>query len=343
MSHKRLRNKRRPPADTVQEQSWPAFTDLLGAFVLVIFLTMLFFLINFRQAESTVQTYGRQLKVREAQLKKVQQEIQKKRQKLREERAANRRLLEDLKQTEQRLRKTAGAKKTLELMFEKLKKERAEIEAARRRAEEALAKARQSQQKAESERQQCQRQIESYVGVRRRIIKRIFDSLRQESSDPSQVQFDTKGGAIVLGANILFGLGKWHLQPAGKKNIKRVWTKVHQVIKHPLNRPYIAGIIIEGYTSSEGSERINWRLSTRRAYAALRFLEQHGADYWSKRGLIAAAGYGHTRPIRNKDGSENKTASRRIEIRLLFRDREKLEQIMKQFTKSSPVQNKKEK
>jgi len=45
----------------------------------------------------------------------------------------------------------------------------------------------------------------------------------------------------------------------------------------------------------------------------------------------AAAGYGPTRLIRDDTGQEKKAASRRIEIRILFKDREQLEQLMKQF------------
>ncbi len=327
-----MKRKKSSSNDALND-SWPAFTDLLGAFVLVIFLTMVFFLVNFRKAESTVHAYGLELKVKEAKLRAIQAEIKRKRERLAEERRANRKLLEDLKQTEGRLRKTLGAKKILEQMFAKLKKERMEIEKARQKAEKALAEALRSQRKAERERQICQRQVEEYVGVRRRIIQRIFTSLKKEATDPEQIKFDTKGGAIVLGANVLFKAGRWQLQKQGKKNILLAWTKVNEVIKHPLNRPYIAGVIVEGYTSSEGSSSYNWRLSTQRAYSALRFLQKHGADYWSKRGLLAAAGYGDTRPILNPDGTENRKASRRIELRILFKDREKLEELMRQFKK----------
>ncbi len=322
-----------PPAssNSSDDGGWPAFTDLLGAFVLVIFLGLMFFIINFRQAESQVHTYSKQLdskeqklKQREQQLRKLQGEIQSQRNKLKSERDANRRLLADLQQTEQRLRSTMGAKKTLEKMFNKLKIERQQIEEARRKAEAALAK-------ADQQRQKCQSQIAAYIGVRKRIIQRIFTALRKNLDDPKLINFDTKGGSIMLGAKILFRAGRTSLQSQGKHNLQQTWAQIHKVLKHPLNRPYIAGIVLEGYTSSEGDKSLNWQLSTRRSLSALRFLLKHGASYWSQRGLITAAGYGPTRPIRNPDGTENPSASRRIAIRILFRDREQLEQLMQKF------------
>lgn len=341
------------PRETVGEaDGWPAFTDLLGAFVLVIFFALLFFIINFRQAESKVAAYGaslkrkelkllkygKALKLQEKQLRDLKTEILDQRQRLRMERDSNRRLLRDLRSTETRLRKTIGAKKSLEKMFDKLKKERLAIEKARQKAETALAKAQEALSKAESARQKCQSRVEAYVGVRRRIIQRIFKGLREKVDKPKMLQFDTKGGSIVLGAKVLFRAGQTNIQKGGKDNLKVIWQQIHEVLKHPLNRPYIAGIMLEGYTSSEGNKRLNWQLSTKRALEALRYLQEHGAKYWSDRGLIAAAGYGPSRLKRDQSGQEDKAASRRIEFRILFRDREQLEKLVRQFKASGKLE-----
>jgi outer membrane protein OmpA-like peptidoglycan-associated protein len=351
-----------------ESDNWPAFTDLLGAFVLVIFMALLFFMINFRSAESQVHAYGKELKKQEAalhqrerELVQLQQQIEQQRAHLSAERKANRRLLEDLRQTEKRLRTTLGAKKELEDMFERLKQERLEIEKARQKAEtdlalaqEALAKAeaerRQTQSalvkaederqqakaaltKAEHERQICQRQVEAYIGVRRRIVGEVFSALRKNARQPENIRFDAEGGSIVLGANILFSAGSPNLQQSGQNQLGDIWKHLHNVLRNPIHQPYIAGILLEGYTSSEGDASFNWQLSTRRALSALQYLSQHGANEWSKKGLIAATGYGPTRLVQNPDGSENQAASRRIAMRILFRDREQLELLMQQFQK----------
>lgn len=317
--------------DQQEAESWPAFTDLLSAFVLVIFFGLLFFIIHFRKAESKVRLYGKELTQKEQklnsygktlvqqeqQLRKLKTEILDQRERLLTERKSNQKLLEDLRATEQQLRKTAVDKKALERMLRRLKRERMAIETARNKAEQA--------------RRKCQDKVEAYVGVRRRIIKRIFGGLRKTIKTPNLLQLDAKGGSIVLGAKVLFQAGRDQLQTTGKTNLKKIWEQIHEVLKLPINRPYIAGIVLEGYTSSEGNKQLNWQLSTRRSLAALQFLQEHGADYWSERGLLAAAGYGPTRLIRDGAGQERKAASRRIEIRILFKDREQLEKLMKQF------------
>jgi outer membrane protein OmpA-like peptidoglycan-associated protein len=331
-----MRLRRGNPREPVND--WPAFTDLLGAFVLVIFLALVFFLINFRTAESKLNDREQKLRVLDLAVRKKTRELARDRKKLRQERAANQRLLDDLRRTEQNLQKAKGAKKVLSAMLDKLKQERAAIEKAREKAEKALedaksklASAKTSLGKAVQEREKCQQKIQRYIGVRKRIIERIFTRLRREVKDPSLVQFDKKGGSIKLGARVLFKAGSRQLQNSGKKNLLTVWKGIHETLKDPLNRAYIGGIVVEGYTSREGKERYNWRLSSQRALAALQYLRKHGGNYWSQRGLISAAGYGPTRIIYDNKGRENAAASRRIELRILFRDREQLEKLVQKL------------
>ncbi len=331
-----MRRRRSTQGEPIND--WPAFTDLLGAFVLVIFLALVFFLINFRTAESTLNKKEKKLQSLAQEIRQKTKELARDRGKLRQERAANQKLLDDLRRTEQNLQKAKGAKKVLAEMLAKLKEERVAIEKAREKAEKALADAQKkladagiSLGKAVVEREKCQRRIQLYIGVRKRIIERIFSRLRRELKDPNLVQFDKKGGSILLGARVLFKAGSRSLQNSGKKNLLTVWKGIHETLKDPLNRPYIGGIVIEGYTSREGKGVYNWQLSSQRALAALQFLQKHGGEYWSQRGLISAAGYGPTRIIRSKKGKEDAAASRRIELRILFRDREQLEKLVQKL------------
>jgi len=333
------------PQVSQEESSWPAFTDLLGAFVLVIFLGLLYFVIHLRQAESKVNEYGAMLTQREKRLKKSNielaekkrilslqnKELEQKRQRLREKTAANLRLLRDLQETEKRLKNAASAKKELEQMLAQLKTERLQIEKERLKQEAAL-------NKAELARRKCQRQVEDYIGVKRRIIQRVFGHLRKKlHNTPHRIRFNTKNGSIMFGAKVLYKAGSWKLQVKGRKSLRVVWTHLHQILRNPLNEPYIAGIMLEGHTSSEGNTSYNWLLSNQRALTALNYILRHGATYWSKKGLISSVGYGPTQPIFDSNGFEDKLASRRIEIRILFRDREQLERLMRQFkTKKRP-------
>ena len=74
-----------------------------------------------------------------------------------------------------------------------------------------------------------------------------------------------------------------------------------------LDRP----IEIEGHTDGQGSPAANWRLSARRAQAVVRFLEEAGK---LNTDLLAAAGYGSTRPIQKSGDESVIRRNRRVEV-----------------------------
>ena len=307
---------------------WPSFTDLLGAFVLVIFLVLVFFLIRFRSAENVVHKQAVKLDHRTRQLVKVRDAIKHQRRMLAQERRANVKLLADLSTARAALVKEKGARSHLEKLLDRLKKERQQIEAERARVEAALTK-------AERARQQCQAKIERYVGVKKKIIKRIFAGLRAglaRAGKEKGVKLDRKGGSILLAANVLFPRGGKDLRQGGKRNLDAIWPAVERAILDPINRPYIAGVVVEGYTSSEGRMSYNWKLSSLRALAAVDHIMRANPKRWSRmRGMVSAAGFGPARFQRDASGKEDRAGSRRIELRILFRDREQLERLAREL------------
>lgn len=72
-----------------------------------------------------------------------------------------------------------------------------------------------------------------------------------------------------------------------------------------------AEILIEGHTSSEGSEGYNLQLSERRAQSVVDDLVQRGLDG----GRIRAAGYGESVPIAKNDTESGRSLNRRVEVR----------------------------
>jgi outer membrane protein OmpA-like peptidoglycan-associated protein len=72
-----------------------------------------------------------------------------------------------------------------------------------------------------------------------------------------------------------------------------------------------ASIVIEGHTSSEGTEQYNQSLSERRAQAVVADLVRRGLE--SKR--ISAAGLGESRPIASNTDEIGRSLNRRVEVR----------------------------
>ncbi len=72
-----------------------------------------------------------------------------------------------------------------------------------------------------------------------------------------------------------------------------------------------AAIVIEGHTSSEGTNDYNQRLSERRAKAIVDDLVKRGID--AKR--LQAAGLGETRPIASNNDESGRSLNRRVEVK----------------------------
>lgn len=111
---------------------------------------------------------------------------------------------------------------------------------------------------------------------------------------------------------------------SGEADVKQEGQKVLQNVGDVLKKLQDKDIRIEGYTdnvpisgSLRGKYQTNWELSTARATAVVRYLEE-------KVGIpqdhLIAAGYGETHPIASNDTPEGRQQNRRIEIVLVPRD-----------------------
>ena len=72
-----------------------------------------------------------------------------------------------------------------------------------------------------------------------------------------------------------------------------------------------ASIVIEGHTSSEGTNEYNQSLSERRAQAIVADLVKRGID--QKR--LQAVGLGETRPIAPNTDESGRSLNRRVEVK----------------------------
>jgi chemotaxis protein MotB len=115
---------------------------------------------------------------------------------------------------------------------------------------------------------------------------------------------------------ILFDSGQAEVRADGKK----VLEKVGQVLAGVADKD----IRIEGHTDNKpivgdlkSKYATNWELSTARATAVLRYLQDNAKVDPSH---LVAAGYGEFRPVAPNDTPENRALNRRIEIVLVPRD-----------------------
>ncbi len=121
---------------------------------------------------------------------------------------------------------------------------------------------------------------------------------------------------VNLVDRILFDSGKAEIKDAGRKVLDKVGSILNTVLDkniriegHTDNKP-IVGDLLAKYPS-------NWELSTARATAVARYLQDHAKVDPAR---LVATGYGEFHPIASNDAAESRALNRRIEIVLVPRD-----------------------
>ena len=154
----------------------------------------------------------------------------------------------------------------------------------------------------ESELQRIREQSQRSIAA---IQERFKDTVGAVLDDAGRLRLDVKG-------KILFETGSAILSTEGKELLDAIAEEVL------LNADYSDyAVRIEGHTDNTpigGDELRNWNLSTERAIAAVKYLQEH-AEVSAER--LAATGYAFYQPIDTAETPEAKAKNRRIEIILV--------------------------
>jgi chemotaxis protein MotB len=176
---------------------------------------------------------------------------------------------------------------------QELQKKNAELSALN----ESLA---QSKQKLEKAREELEKKSSEYES----LAKSLKDEIRSGKIELSEL----KGRMVVkMKDKILFSSGSVRINPEGQsalgkvaEALKDVQGKIVRVEGHTDNVP----------TDPKGSFPSNWELSTTRALAVVKLLQDKGVP--AQR--LSAAGYGEHQPIASNASALGKSLNRRIEI-----------------------------
>ena len=168
----------------------------------------------------------------------------------------------------------------------------------RREKESLRAKLTEIESELQRIREQSQRSITA-------IQERFKDTVGAVLDEAGRLKLDVKG-------KILFETGSAILSTEGKELLDAISEEVL------LNADYSDyAIRIEGHTDNTpigGDALRNWNLSTERAIAAVKYLQEH-ANVSAER--LAATGYAFYQPIDTAETPEAKAKNRRIEIILV--------------------------
>ena len=175
-----------------------------------------------------------------------------------------------------------------------------------------------------------QRKIDQIIGVKADLI----EALNQEFSENQiNVNIDEQTGAIVLDSNVLFALREWELTEEGEEVLYQILPVYCQVLLSDEYKDYVAEIIIDGYTDSQGDYLSNLTLSQNRAFAVASYLLMISESLMSEdsqqalQEKLTANGRSESNLIYDENGYENSDASRRVEVKFRLKDDEMIQEL----------------
>lgn len=171
-------------------------------------------------------------------------------------------------------------------------------------------------------------QLVKYEEVIKTLPERIINAIEQKIGNKGNLTRDEKTGDITLPNEILFDEGSYQLKPQGKSFLKEFIPAFSDAIfSDPLIANQVSMIIIEGHTSSKGSEKDNMELSFQRSLAVTEYINTIEFPYRDQlKEKLLAAGRGEIDSNQEFDDSKDR--------KVLFRFQFKREDLKEIFTKN---------
>lgn len=214
-------------------------------------------------------------------------------------------------------KKVADLVKEKDALSQKLADSQSETSALRKAKEDEIRSLTTRLEAAQAEKKAVEDAKERELAAVKNNYEALTSSLKSEIS-AGEIQITQLKGKLTVNMvdRILFDSGQAELKPAGRKIMDRLGGVLINVSDKDIR--------IEGHTDNvpiggELKNRFptNWELSTARATAVARFL-QDTAKIPPIR--LLAAGFGEYRPVAPNDRAESRALNRRIEIVLVPRD-----------------------
>lgn len=170
------------------------------------------------------------------------------------------------------------------------------------------------------------------------VTEKIAQELQKNNI---KVDVDKFSGTIKISDLELFELNSWELSPKGKAFMSKfVPVYLDSIMKDKQVRDGISQIVIEGHTDSQtfaGAKSVeekyykNMDLSLKRASSVAQYIiysNYKGKDLYEKDlfKLFVVSGKGPSEPV-IVNGKEDFAKSRRVELKLMFKDKDILESI----------------
>ncbi len=293
-----MKNRRRNREAFAEHSYWQSYSDMMAALLLIFILMIAITLTIYRQKTDDLDKTRLELSTAQSQLDATIEDLEK----------SNEELALSLAELQQAYDQAA-------LTEEELNNAYLEIENARQ------------------ELTTTKQELQDIVGIRTDIIGAL-----QSAFSNSTMKVDAQTGSITFSSDVLFRYNSASLTADSKETLQNIIPMYLDVLLQDQFRDYIAEIIIEGHTDTDGGYQSNMELSYERANAVADFclnkrngLSETEIEQLQK--LLTVNGKSWSNPIYKKDVFGNPTeevdmpASRRVEIKFRLKEDEMIEKI----------------
>lgn len=296
-----MRNRQKNREAFAEHSYWQSYSDMMAALLLIFILIIAITLAIYKQKTTDLDKTRLELNEAQARLDLTMDDLEKSRAEIEK---SNEELAASLAELQQAYEQAA-------LTQEELNKAYLEIEDAR------------------NELTVTKNELQDIVGVRTDIIGAL-----QSAFDNSSMKVDAQTGSITFSSDVLFRYNSATLTSESRKTLKEIIPMYLDVLLQEQFRGYIAEIIIEGHTDTDGGYRSNMELSYERANAVAGFCldERNGLDdtkIEQLQELLTVNGKSWSNPVykNGSGGGVDMAASRRVEIKFRLKEDEMIEKI----------------
>lgn len=175
-----------------------------------------------------------------------------------------------------------------------------------------------------------QAQIDQIIGVKADVIEALKKEFSKNNID---VNIDAQTGALTLQSNVLFNYDEADLSDAGKTALEEILPIYCKVLLQDDYKKYLAEIIIDGYTDTDGDYSYNLQLSQQRSLAVAQYLLDIQGNFLNSdqsadlQEFLTVNGHSMANPVLDANGNVDKDASRRVEIKFRLKDDEMIDEL----------------
>lgn len=288
-----MKNRRRNRQAFAEYSYWQSYSDMMAALLLIFILIIAITLAIYRQKTTDLEVTRQELSLAQTELDAARTDLEKSRLEIES----------SMEQLTHAYEEAAMTKEELDAAYREIDNARSELASTRT-------------------------ELENIVGIRTDIIGEL-----QERFNNSSMQVDAQTGSITFSSDVLFRYNSATLTKDSKETLKEIIPMYLEVLLQDNYRNYIAEIIIEGHTDTDGGYASNMTLSYNRANSVAQFcMNKSNGLSESKieqlQELLTVNGRSFSAPIYKPNSEEiDMAASRRVEIKFRLKEDEMIEKI----------------